>query len=109
MKRRDQQSCENTKARSVRMADKYLESGDYNRAMKTVQSGLAEFPGEAELVELDKLVHENQELATQARELLDRARGCSEKGEMEDTLPPLPQPHHLHPPNTRLRTLLSHS
>jgi serine/threonine protein kinase len=109
MKRRDQQSRENAKARWVQMADKYLESGDYDRAMKTVQSALAEFPGEAELLELDKLVCKNQDLAAQARVLLDRAREYSEKGELEQSLQPLREAHDLDPRNTVVRTVLVNS
>ena len=109
MKRRDQQSRENAKARWVQMADKYLESGDYDRAMKTVQSALAEFPGEAELLELDKLVSKNQDLAAQARALLDRAREYSEKGELEQSLQPLREAHDLDPRNTVVRTVLVNS
>jgi serine/threonine protein kinase len=109
MKRRDQQSRENAKARWVQMADKYLESGDYDRAMKTVQSALAEFPGEPELLELDKLVRKNQELAAQARALLDRARECSEKGELEQNLQLLRQAHDLDARNTVIRTVLVNS
>ena len=56
IERRDQQARQNSKARWVEQTDKYLEGGDYDRAMKTVQNALAEFPGEAELLELDKLV-----------------------------------------------------
>jgi serine/threonine-protein kinase len=109
IKRRDQQSRENAKARWVQMADKYLESGDYDRAMKTVQSALGEFPGEAELLELDKLVRKNQDLAAQARVLLDRAREFSEKGELEQSLQTLREAHDLDPRNTVVRTVLVNS
>jgi tetratricopeptide (TPR) repeat protein len=109
MKRRDQQSRENAKARWVQMGNKYLESGDYDRAMKIVQSALAEFPGEAELIELEKLVRKNQELAAQARELLDRARECSERGALEESLQKLREAYSLDPRNTVIRTVLVNS
>ena len=108
-KRRDQQIRENSKSRLVQMAGKYLESGDYDRAMKTVQSALAEFPGEADLVELDKQVRKNQELASQAKELLDWARECSDKGAREESLQKLRRAHELDPRNTVIRTVLVNS
>jgi serine/threonine protein kinase len=108
-KRCGQQSRENAKARWVQSTEKYLESGDYDRAMKTVQSALAEFPGEADLLELEKLAGKNQELGAQARELLDRARECSDKGELEQSLQKLREAHDLDPRNTVIRTVLVNS
>ena len=70
IKRRDQQARHSAKARWVEQADKYLESGDYDRAMKTVDRALAEFPGEAELLELQKLV-------ARIRNWLSRRFSCS--------------------------------
>ncbi len=109
MNRRDQQSRENAKARWVQMAGKYIESGDYDRAMKTVRSALAEFPGEAELLDLDHLVSESQEAAAQARKLLDRAREYSENGSLEQSLQTLRAAHHLDPLNTVIGTVLVNS
>ncbi len=109
IKRRDQQAHENTKARWVEQADKYLEGGDYDRAMQTVQSALAEFPGEAELLELDKLVRKNQERARQAVECLDRARELGEKASPEQALDALREAYQLDSRNTVIRTVLINS
>jgi len=86
MKRRNQQAHEHTKARWVEQVDKYLENGDYERASQTVGSALAEFPGEAELLELEKLVRKNQERGRQALECLEHAREFSEKGSPNQAL-----------------------
>jgi serine/threonine-protein kinase len=109
MKRRDQQAHENTKARWVEQADKYLEGGDYERAMQTVESALAEFPGEAELLELEKLVRKNQERGRQALECLDRARELGEKASPEQALDALHEAYQLDPRNTVIRTVLINS
>jgi serine/threonine-protein kinase len=109
MKRRDQQAHDNTKARWVEQADKYLEGGDYDRAMQTVQSALAEFPGEAELLELDKLVRKNQERARQALEHLERAREFREMGSPELGLEALREAYQLDSRNTVIRTVLINS
>ncbi len=106
IKRRDQQARQNAKARWVDQTDKYIEGGDYDRAMKTIQSALTEFPGEPELLELDKLVRKNQERGKQAVELLDRARVQAEKGPVEAVLELLRQAYELDPKNTVVRTIL---
>jgi len=106
IKRRDQQARQNSKARWVEQTDKYIEDGDYNRALKTVQSALTEFPAEAELIELEKLVRQNQEHGKEALDLLERARVESEKGSAEGTLDLLRQARELDPKNTVIRTVL---
>ncbi len=106
IKRRDQQARQNSKARWVEQTDKYLEGGDYDRATKTIQNALMEFPGEPELLELDKLVRKNQERSKQALELLDRAREQSEKGSSDAALDLLRQAHELDARNTVIRTVL---
>jgi serine/threonine-protein kinase len=109
IKRRDQQAHENSKARWVEQADKYLEGGDYNRALQTVESALAEFPGEAELLELEKLVHKSLERGSQALECLAQARECSERGAPEEALAALREAYNLDSRNTVIRTVLVNS
>lgn len=109
MKRRNQQAHEHTKARWVEQMDKYLEGGDYERADQTVRSALAEFPGDAELLELEKLVRKNQESARQALDCLDRAHALSEKGAAEESLGAVREAHQLDPRNTVVRTVLLNS
>ena len=109
IKRRDQQAHEQSKARWVEQADKYLEGGDYKRALQTVESALAEFPGEAELLELEKLVQKSRERGQQALEWLAQARECSEKGAAEDALAALREAYNLDSRNTVIRTVLVNS
>ncbi len=106
IKRRDQQALQSAKARWVEQTDKYLEGGDYDRAMKTVQSALVEFPNESELLELDKLVRKSQERATQAVELLERAREASECGAVRQSLELLHEARDFDPRNSVIRTVL---
>ena len=109
IKRRDQQAHENSKARWVEQADKYLEGGDYKRALQTVESALVEFPGEPELLELQKLVHKSQERGAQALDCLAKAREHSEKGAPEQALAALREAYNLDSRNTVIRTVLVNS
>jgi serine/threonine-protein kinase len=106
IQRRDQQALHNSKARWVEQTDKYLEGGDYDRAMKTIQHALLEFPNEAELVELEKLVQRHQDRAAQAVELLGRARENSEKESEELALADLREAYRLDARNSVIRTVL---
>ncbi len=109
IKRRDQQARETAKARWVEQSDQYLENGDYKRALQTVEAALAEFPGESELLELEKLVHKSQERGSQALALLARAREASEKGSPDDALAALREASSLDSRNTVIRTVLVNS
>jgi len=106
IQRRDQQALQNSKARWVDQTDKYLEGGEYDRAMNTIQHALMEFPQEAELVELKKLVQRHQERAAQAAGLLTRARENSEKGSAEQALADLREAYQLDARNSVIRTVL---
>ena len=106
IKRRDQQAIQNSRSRWVEQTDKYLEGGDYERAMKTIQNALMEFPNDPELMELEKLVRKQQERARQAVELLDRAREQGEKGAPEQMLAGLREALDLDPRNSVIRTVL---
>jgi serine/threonine protein kinase/cytochrome c-type biogenesis protein CcmH/NrfG len=106
IKRRDTQALHNSKARWVEQTDKYLEGGDYERARKTIQNALLEFPNEAELLELDKLVSKHQERANQATELLGRARQSGDSWTVDQTLTDLREAYKLDPRNSVIRTVL---
>ena len=106
LQRRDQQALQNSKARWVEQTDKYLEGGDYDRATKTIQHALMEFPQEAELVELKKLVQRHQERAAQAAGLLGRARENTEKASGEQALADLREAYQLDARNSVIRTVL---
>ncbi len=108
-KRRDQQAREDGKARWVEQVDRYMLGGDYDRAASTIESALAEFPGDAELLELEKLAGRNLERAAQAFALLSEARDLSDGGAVEESLDPLRQAHQFDPLNTVVRTVLVNS
>jgi serine/threonine-protein kinase len=108
-KRRDQQAHENAKSRWVEQTDKHLERGDYERATQTVESALAEFSGDSELLELEKLVHKNRDRGRQALELLEKAREASERGAQEESIEALRQANDLDPRSTVIRTVFVNS
>lgn len=109
MKKRDQQAHENAKAMWVQQTDRCLEAGDYERAVRTVESALAEFPGESDLLELSNVANKGRARAAEALQMLSRARELSEKGSLEASLEPLRQAAELDSRNTVIRTVLVNS
>ena len=105
-KRRDQQARERAKARWVEQSDKHLEAGDYERARKTVETALVEFPGEPEILELDKLVRKHLERAGQAQALLGQAREQAEKGLIDEALQTLRGAFQVDARSAVIRTVL---
>jgi eukaryotic-like serine/threonine-protein kinase len=69
-KRRDQQSRVESKARLVEQIDSGLHSSDYARALDLLQAAAAEFPNDAELMELEKLAQDGLKRKTEAHRLM---------------------------------------
>ena len=109
MKKRDQQAHENAKAMWVQQTDRCLEAGDYERAVRTVESALAEFPGESDLLELSNVASKGRARGAEALQMLARARELSDKGALEASLEPLRQAAELDSRNTVIRTVLVNS
>lgn len=105
-KKRDQQAWQAAKARWVEQIDHLLESGDYERAGEAAAAALGEFPGDAELVELDKLVRKHQERAGRALERLELARELLEAGRAGEALAELRESLKLDPRNSVVRAVL---
>ena len=108
-KRRDQQARETAKARWVEQIDRLLESGDYTRAGAAVQSALGEFPSDAELLELEKLVHKNQERGEQAQRLLEDAQESIDSSDLDRAIPLLREASQLDPRNSVIGAVLANA
>jgi tetratricopeptide (TPR) repeat protein len=87
----------------VQQTDRCLEAGEYERAVRTVESALAEFPGEPDLLELSNVAVKARARAAEALQLLARAREFSERGALEASLDPLRQAAELDPRSTVIR------
>jgi len=109
MKKRDQQARENSKATWVQQTDRFLEAGEYEKAVRSVESALAEFPGEPDLLELGNVARNGCARAAEALQLMARARELNERGALEESLDPLRQAAELDPNNTVIRTVLVNS
>jgi len=101
--RRDRPAKPAAKSPWVEQAQKYVDSGDYQRALQAVAIGLAESPGEPELRALEAQISQSQERATRALDLLAKARELSAP---EDSLAALREAYNLDSRNSVIRTIL---
>jgi serine/threonine-protein kinase len=109
IKRRDQQARETSRGRLLEQVNKYLEDGDYDRAMLTAQNALVEFPEESGFLELQTLVRQSQERGRKASELLARAQETAEEGSLDMSIELLREAHRIDSRSTIVRTVLVNS
>ena len=102
-KRRDQHSKLEQKGRRVGQIDHYLEIGDYSRAQEVVTQALEEFPGDSELLELEKLANQGLEREQEAQRLCEQGQRACAVGNHEEGLALLRQAHQLDERNGAIR------
>ena len=105
-KRRDQQAREDAQVNWVKEIDRHLEMGDYERAARSMESASKEFPADAELAELAKLVQKSQVSAAQAASLLVQARERIDASAAAEALPILREATALDPRSAVIRKVL---
>jgi tetratricopeptide (TPR) repeat protein len=107
--RRDEPAPKPAKSPWLEQARKYLESGDYQRALQSVAIGLTETPNDPELLALDQEVRKGQENGTRALDLVAVARDASHRGAPDEALAALREAQTLDPRNSVIRTVLVNS
>ncbi|MEI9972075.1 MAG: PEGA domain-containing protein [Ignavibacteriota bacterium] len=93
----------------MEQAQKYLDLGDYQRAMQAVAIGLGEAPTDPELLTLDQRVRKGQDSAGRALELLGKAHDEMNKGDTQAARESLREAFQLDPRNAVIRTVLVNS
>src|ERR1035441_419312 len=67
MKRRDEQSKEESKARAIEEIDRSLDAGDFERARDLSRNALAEYPQDHELTGFERLARQGVGRRSEAR------------------------------------------
>ena len=106
-RRREEQNEEEEKSRLVEQIDRSLEVGDYARARTLAQSGLAQYAGDAELAELERLADQGSERNQQAQALLEEGRQLCDSGKLEQGIDTLRRAKELDSRNTGVRSALA--
>ena len=114
MKRRDQQSRNEAKARWVEQVDRQLEAGDYDRALELLRSAVAEFPDDPEMAALGELASQSQTRAEEGQQLFRQGQELCGQRQYEQGIEMLRRAHDMDPHNRVIRaflleTLLEHA
>ena len=92
-KRREQQARVEGKSRWVKQIDQQMGAGDYDRAMSLLRQAGVEFPGDAELTELEKLIQQGKDRVGEALRLLAEGQEKLVAGQFQEGLEVLRKAH----------------
>jgi serine/threonine-protein kinase len=106
MKRRDQQSKEESKARLIEEIDRALDGGDFARARDLSAKALAEYPQDHELTGLERLARQGLERSSEARTLAEGAATLCAEGHFEEAVTNLRRALELDAKNRGIREAL---
>ena len=106
IKRREQQSRSEAKARWVEQIDRQIESGAFERALELLKNASAEYPDDAELGSLGELARQNQNRAAEAQQLFQQGQDLSAQRQFVEAIEVLRRAYALDENNHVVRTFL---
>jgi serine/threonine-protein kinase len=105
-RRRDQQLRTDAKGRCVEQIDWQIAAGDFARAGELLREAEGEFPNDAELAELAKLVAQARAKSEHAQQLLAEGQELCRSGNTEAGIEALQRALDLDPNNASIRAVL---
>jgi serine/threonine-protein kinase len=105
-KRREQQARAEAKARWVKQTNQPMAAGDYDRALALLRQAGEEFPGDAELGELEKSIQQGKERAGEAVRTLAKGQELLAAGRVQEGLDALRRAHRQNEHNSAIRQAL---
>jgi tetratricopeptide (TPR) repeat protein len=106
VKRRDQQTRADAKARWVQQIDQSLSLFEFSRALELVRTAFAEFPEDGELKALEQLASQGLARASQIQELVERGNGLCAQGQLDEGIQSLRKAYELDDRNLASRAAL---
>ncbi len=108
-KTRDQLTRSQTKTRLVEQINIYLQSCDYARALDLLRGTAAEFPGDAELSELEKLAHDGVKRNAEANRLITESQELFAQRKSAEAIQLLRKAYELDKRNALARSILANA
>ena len=105
-KRREQQVRGEARARWVKQIDQHMAAGDYDRALDLLRQAGKEFPDDAELAEIEKLIQQGKERGGEALRLLAEGQEMLAAGRFEEGLETLRKAHRQDERNSAIQRAL---
>jgi len=106
IKRREQQSRSEAKARWVEQIDRQIESGAFERALELLKNASAEYPDDDELASLGELARQNRARAAEAQQLFQQGQDLCAQRQYSEAIEVLHRAHALDESNQVVRTFL---
>jgi len=106
MKRRDQQSRAEAKARWVEQIDRQLEAGAYERAIELLHNAAAEFPDDPEMAALGDLATQSQARAAEAQQMFQHGQELCSQRRFDEAIEALRSAYSMDQHNRVIRTFL---
>lgn len=106
IKRREQQSRAEAKARWVEQIDRQIEAGAFERALELLKNASAEYPDDAELAALGELARQSQTRAAEAQQLFQQGQDLSTQRQFVEAIDVLRRAYALDESNQVIRTFL---
>jgi serine/threonine protein kinase len=107
IKRRNQQSRLEGKARWVETIDGHLNASEFDKAREAVQRALQEFPEDGELLALQKQANQGMERQSEAQRALSEGNDLFTRGDFEAGIAVLKKARELDQRNPAIRTALA--
>jgi len=104
--RREQQDRAAAKARWIEQIDRHMESGNYSRALESLQTARVDYAGDAELAELERVARQGAERSAQAEQLLSTGFDLCQKGNFDEGIEYLRRAYQMDSRNPGIRTAL---
>jgi serine/threonine protein kinase len=105
-KRRGQQTRDEAKGHWTEQIDRHIERREYAQAGALLREARVEFPGDAELEELGKLIRQGEERSAGAQLLVEQARALAAKGQFDEAARLLRQAYQTDVRDAAVRGLL---
>ena len=108
-KTREQQTRAASKTQLVEQINSYLGSGDYSRALDLLRGTPAEFPNDAELLELEKLAQDGVKRNAEANRLITESQELFAQRKSAEALQLLRKAYELDQRNSLARAILANA
>jgi serine/threonine-protein kinase len=105
-KRREQHARSEAKARWVKQIDQQLAAGDFDRALELLRQAGKEFPDDAELAEVEKLIQQGKDRVGEALRLLGEGQETLAAGRFQEGLEVLRKAHRQDESNSVIQQAL---
>lgn len=108
-KTRDPQTRTESKARLLEQINTCLRAGNYSRALEMLREGVAEFPGDVDLPELEKLAQDGLKRNSDADRLITESQELFAQRKSADAIQLLRKAYELDKTNSLARSILANA